>query len=291
MARIVILGSGVVGKATGASMSAKGHEVWYSDVRKEPLEALAAQGHKTVDAVALSSTDADAYFLCVSTPTVAGHIVLDYLLDAAKNLGESVLKKQKAHTLVVVRSTISPGTTEEKIIPVLEQSSGKKAGKDFGVCMNPEFLREDRAEHDALHPWIVVVGGLDAESHSALKTIYGHVQCPYVELSLKEAEIEKYIHNLFDSCKISFFNEMRLVCEHLGIDADRVFNVVKHSSQASWDADYGTLNLGPFGGSCFPKDTQAFLDWARKSQGMPMQLLQGIIDANEFMKQARSMKQ
>lgn len=290
MSKIVVIGSGIVGKATGKGFIAKGHDVVFMDTNATVLSALCAEGFNTCAPDALEQQQADAFLLTVSTPTMQGRIVLDHILHAAENLAKTALKEHKGFPLVVVRSTVIPGTTEEKIIPILEKFSGKKAGKDFGVCMNPEFLREKSAESDFLHPWIIVVGANDESSHAMLKILYGVVSCPYIALAIREAEMEKYVHNLFNACKIAFFNEIRNVCEQVGINADRVFNAVKYSAEGSWNVSYGTKDKGPFSGSCLPKDTQAFFYWTTNDLHMSMPVLSGEIEENELEKKERNEK-
>jgi len=180
---------------------------------------------------------------------------------------------------------VPPGTTENVLIPILEKHSGKKAGKDFGVCMNPEYLREVSNEEDFKNPWIITIGELDRRSGEMLEEICNHSSCPIVHVSLKEAEIQKYAHNLFNACKISFFNEMRIVCEAVNVDADKVFELVAKSAEASWNQKYGIRDFGPYGGSCLPKDTTAFSAWAKEELENPMPLLKAIIKVNEIVKE------
>lgn len=290
MTKIAVIGSGVVGSATGKGFAAKGNDMVFTDINPVALEKLASEGFRTCTPSDLAKENVDVFLLSISTPTVDGHIKLDNILGAATDLAKGALKEKKGYCVVVVRSTVPPGTTEEKILPILEELSGKKVGRDFGLCMNPEFLREVSSEKDAKHPWIIVAGAHDEKSHAVIRSIYEPVECIYEKVTIKEAEMTKYTHNLFDSCKIAFFNEMREVCERIGVDADRLFSVVKKSSQASWDPDYGTKNLGPFGGACFPKDTQAFLYWATHDVHEPMPLLRGLIESNEHFKEEHPRK-
>ena len=172
------------------------------------------------------------------------------------------------------------GTTEEVVIPILEEYSGKNAGRDFGICANPEYLRERCAEEDFSNPWIVVIGELDKRSGDLLQEVYHWVDCPIYRIPIKEAEMQKFVHNLFNANKISFFNEMRLVCQQLGLDCEKIFPLVAQSAEAIWNPLYGTRDLGPFGGSCLPKDTIAFLSWAKK-RGMEIPLVDAVLKVNE----------
>lgn len=181
---------------------------------------------------------------------------------------------------MVVRSTVPPGTTEELIIPAVEEESGKRAGRDFGVCMNPEYLREATAQEDFSRPWLVTIGQLDERSGEALQALYAGYDCPVYRVGLREAEMQKYVHNVCNAAKISFFNEMRSMCDELNISADAVFALVAKSAEAMWNPAYGTKNLGPFSGMCLPKDTQAFYAWG-KERGLELPYLRAVIAVNE----------
>jgi UDPglucose 6-dehydrogenase len=289
MAKLAIIGSGIVGQATGKGFIVKGHEVVFCDINPETLDRLENQGHKVCPPNLLEEEKGvKAFFLPVSTPTIDGNIKLDFLKSAVTNLGGGALKKTNDYCIVVIRSTVPPNTIEGSLIPLLEKYSGKKAGKDFGVCMNPEYLREDSNEEDFKNPWIIVIGELDAKSGETLEEICSSHHCPIVHTSIKEAETQKYVHNLFNACKISFFNEMRMVCEAVNVDADKVFELVAKSAEGSWNPKYGIRNLGPYGGSCLPKDTTAFLAWAKDELGKSLSLLKAVIKVNEITKEKRN---
>jgi UDPglucose 6-dehydrogenase len=280
MKKIAVIGSGVVGQATGKGLINIGHNVVFCDINPRTLAKLEKEAYQTCDPHSLGDEEKDFYFLTVSTPTSDNKIELNFLESAVANLG-SVIKNQKRYCLVIVRSTVPPGTTEDNLIPILEKYSGKKAGKDFGVCMNPEYLREISNEDDFKNPWIITIGELDNKSGEMLEKIYSHYKCPVHRVSLREAEMQKYVHNLFNACKISFFNEMRTICNMTGINADKVFDLVIGSAEAMWSPRYGTKNLGPYGGSCLPKDTTALLSWVKENLDIQMPLLQATIKVNE----------
>ncbi len=286
MAKLAVIGSGIVGQATGKGFIAKGHDVVFCDTNPEVLAKLENKGHRVCPPHLLEQEkDIEAFFLAISTPTVDNEIKLDFLRSAVGSLGAGYLKNNNDYCVVVIRSTVPPGTIEEQLIPTLEKYSGKKAGEHFGVCMNPEYLREGSNEEDFKNPWIITIGELDAKSGETLEKMYGPHKCPIVHTSLKEAETQKYVHNLFNACKISFFNEMRIVCEALKVDADKVFELVAKSAEGSWNQKYGIRSLGPYGGSCLPKDTVAFLSWAKKNLANPMPLLKAVIKVNEITKE------
>jgi UDPglucose 6-dehydrogenase len=286
MTRIGIVGSGVVGTATGKGFIAKGYDVTFTDINPTVIDGFRREGHRACRPDRLIRRDIDALFLTVPTPTIDGRIELKFLKSASTTVA-AVLKEKNGYPLVVVRSTVLPGTTEDLVIPLLEKYSGKKAGKHFGVCMNPEYLREKNSLDDFLKPWAIVIGSFDSRSAEKLQEIYRPFNCSVSHLTLREAEIQKYIHNLFNAHKISFFNEMRAVSELIGVDADKVFNLVSKTAEASWNPEYGINDLGPYGGSCLPKDTVAFLSWAEKELKKTILSLKATIQVNENLKRNR----
>lgn len=278
MKRIAIIGSGVVGSATGKGFMAKGHSVIFYDTREEAIALLKKQGLDARHADALDANASDAFFLTVSTPTEKGRINLGSLKAAVKNLGKK-LKGRDGYFVVIVRSTVLPETTEKLVIPIVEKTSGKIAGKDFGVAMNPEYLREKHAEDDFEYPWLVTIGALDQKSKEFVQEMFRGFQCPINHLSLREAETQKYVHNLYNAVKIAFFNEMRMACAHIDIDPDRIFEITAESAEGFWNKKYGIRNFGPFDGMCLPKDTQAFSGWSKKFK-IKMDILDGAIRSN-----------
>jgi UDPglucose 6-dehydrogenase len=286
--KIAIVGSGVVGRATGKGLAALGHDVIFSDINLLVLERLGKEGFKSCNIdnpEKLCADDREVFMVSVLTPTIDEHIDLRFLESSMVSLG-GIIKKKNDYPLVVIRSTTPPGTIEETLIPHLEKFSGKKAGVDFGVAMNPEFLREATAEKDFLEPWLIVVGSDDPRSAEIMEEVYAPLRgkSPIVHMSLKEAEMMKYVHNIYNANKISFFNEMRQIAELKGIDADKVFKTVVQSAEGSWNKEYGIKNKGPFGGSCLPKDTRAFLYWAQYALHKKLPLLHATIRVNENLK-------
>ena len=290
--RICVVGAGVVGQATGRGFLARGFKVEFVDVKPEVVERLRREGLVAYTPPELESKPLTAavVFFTVSTPTEAGKINLDYLHKAAGDIGRR-LAVSSGYRVIAVRSTVVPGTTEGMVKKELERWSGKKAGRDFGLCMNPEYLREASAEKDFAEPWLVVIGQLDEKSGDELARLYKKFGCPVERVSIKEAEMQKYAHNLFNAAKITFFNEMRRVCEGMGINADNVFPLVAKSAEGMWNPAYGIRDFGPFNGMCLPKDTQAFLAWAAK-QGWDMPLLKTTIAVNNtLMEQEKWMEE
>lgn len=314
MANLAIIGSGVVGQATGKGFDLKGHKVIFVDVNPETVRSLIIDGYKaTTDYNILCEKEIDAFFMSVCTPTINYEIQLHYIKSAAESLGK-VLKKKHEYSLVTVRSTLPPGTTRNTIIPILEKSSGKKAGKNFGICMNPEYLREASSVQDFYDPRLILIGSLDKKSKLFLQDIYSVFDCPIYFATLEEAEIEKYIHNLFNACKTSFFNELRMFIRKMiainnsgnghyngngsknghnnfDIDIEKIFKLVSITAEASYNPKYGTRDMGPFGGSCLPKDTMAFFTFAKKTYGTELSLLKAVIDVNELVKETQTIEE
>jgi nucleotide sugar dehydrogenase len=276
---IDVIGSGFVGQATGKGFLAKGHRVRFVDVDPQKIEELRRGGFLayTPQELAEQRENSSISVLTVNTPTREGKIDLTWIRKAVTQLGER-MRRQSDYHVVVVRSTVVPGTTEE-LMTLLEEVSGKQAGKDFGVCMNPEFLRERVAENDFANPWLIVIGELDRRSGDVLAEVYANFGCGVHRLSLRDAEFQKYVHNLFNAVKITFFNEMREAARALGLSAEEVFPLVAKSAEGIWNPEYGTRDFGAFDGHCLPKDTQAFLAWAQR-QGQDMPLLATTIAFN-----------
>ena len=281
--KITIIGSGFVGKSAGKGFLSLGHEVTFVDINEMLIESLNDVGLKACNIGAECAHDRDIYMVSVLTPTINDHVDFRFIDSAVISLGQS-LKNSAGHPLIVIRSTVPPGTTEKRFVPLIEKYSGKKLGDGFSVAMNPEFLREVSAEEDFMHPWIVVIGSSDPGSAQLLGELYQPFNAPIVHMNIKEAEMMKYVHNIFNATKISFFNEMRMVAEKIGVDADKIFATVIKSAEGSWNHEYGIRDFGPFDGSCLPKDSRAFLSWSNEELKTKMPLLHALIRVNENLK-------
>jgi UDPglucose 6-dehydrogenase len=280
--RVAVVGSGVVGTATGEGFRAKGHDVVFCDISPDRLALLRARGLRAIDADALAEEGADAYLISVPSPTVEGRVDLSYVLAASEAIGQAI-GRHDSWPLVVVRSTVPPGTTEERIAPTVAAAAGRAAGDGFDLCVNPEFLRELSAEEDFMNPRVIVIGARDARSEQALRRVYaGWADVPVVAMSIRAAELTKYTSNLFNATKISFFNEMEQVCQAMGVDARTIFDAVTRGAEGLWNARYGTRGLFPYGGACLPKDTLGFLGFARDDGfDESMLMLRATIETNE----------
>lgn len=278
---ICIIGPGVVGQATGKVFVEKGIKVGFLGRTKEKVENLRKEGYNafTKDELLNGNYDFDISMFTVPTPTVKGKIDLSALKQASTDLGKR-LKYFKKYHLVVVKSTVPPRTTENLVIKTIEKHSGKKIGKDFGVCMNPEYLRAETAYDDTLNPWIILIGEYDKKSGDMLELVYkDKFSCPIYRCELREAEMQKYVHNLYNALKITFFNEMRKIGKEIDADTEKMFKLVAISAEGMWNPKYGIRDKGPFDGNCLPKDTQAFFHWAQ-ARGFDASLLKTVIDVN-----------
>jgi UDPglucose 6-dehydrogenase len=278
MTSMLIVGSGVVGQATGKGFAKKGHTVSYVDINPQTIERLRAQG---LDAMAVPDIDwnvVDVVMIAVSTPSVDGRIVLDYIEAAALDIGRG-LATVNHYITVIVRSTVPPTTTEQRITPILEHASGKRAGVDFGVAMNPEFLRAVSSEQDFARPWITVLGTSDRRTAEILDHLYAPFGALIVRCSPTEAEMIKYVNNVYNAVKISYFNEVHAISERLGLDSNLIGAAVARSAESMWNPLYGTRGGVPYGGACLPKDTIAFMQFVRE-QGFEHLMLEATLQVN-----------
>src|SRR3989338_8563949 len=214
-------------------------------------------------------------FICVVTPPKDdGSMDTSFIKKSSEEIGK-VLKGKKYH-LIVVKSTVLPGTTEF-VIKILEKTSGKKAGEDFGVCMNPEFLREGKALEDFFHPDRIVIGEFDKRSGDVLENLYKNYKCPILRTNLKTAEMIKYASNAFLATKVTFSNEIGNICKKLGIDTYDVMKGVGLDNRIG--PKFLDAGLG-FGGGWFPKDVSA-LGSQGKKLGCENKILDAVLDVNK----------
>lgn len=280
---ILIVGSGVVGFATGKGFARKGHQITYVDINSERISQLRQDGYEAATAAEVDWSTVDVVMLTVSTPTVDNRVLLDHILSASQDVGKGLAQTNKFVT-VVVRSTVPPKTTEHRITPVLEQASGKKAGIDFGVCMNPEFLRQKTAVKDFDRPWITVLGSSDQYTAGFLNKIYAPFGSIIVHCTPTEAETIKYVNNIYNAVKISYFNEVHQICEELDIDSNLVGATVARSAESMWNPLYGIRGGVPYGGACLPKDTAGFMAFCR-DHGFTHKMLEATMEVNELLAQ------
>jgi UDPglucose 6-dehydrogenase len=295
--KLSIVGSGYVGIVTGACLSRIGNEVLMVDAVESKVRQINT-GVPTVyerglDEIVASSVEvgrlratnsiesavnsSDLSFICVGTPSKeGGEQNLDYIMKVSEELGTSIKRKRGYHT-VVVKSTVVPGTTERVVKKIIENASRKKAGKDFGLGMNPEFLKEGDAVNDFMKPDRVVIGSFDETTRKKLEDIYRPLAAPMIFTDCTTAEMIKYASNIFLSARVALINEIGNVSKHLGIDTRVVARAI------GMDRRIGPLFLNAgagFGGSCFRKDASAFSSLASKL-GVETPIVDAVLSQNE----------
>lgn len=295
---ISIFGLGYVGSVSAACFANLGHNVIGVDVSQAKVEALAsgrspiveervseliAKGHETgrlraTTEVAVAVRESDVSFVCVGTPSQrSGKLDLGYVERVAREIG-AALKQKKSHHVIVLRSTVLPGTTESLVIPALEQSSGLRAGVDFTVCYNPEFMREGSAVADFHQPPYTILGAQDPTHLSVLRELYKTVPGPVFETSIPVAEMVKYVSNAFHAVKVSFANEIGTLCQHMGVDTDTVTKIYTSDTKLNISPAYLSPGFA-FGGSCLPKDLRA-LSYKAKELDLGLPLLESTLRSN-----------
>jgi GDP-mannose 6-dehydrogenase len=219
-------------------------------------------------------------FVCVGTPSqINGNLDVTYVRRVCEQIGQALKNKPTRHT-IVIRSTILPGTMHGLVIPVLEESSGKKAGLDFGVCNNPEFLREGTAVTDFNFPPKIVIGELDCASGEILATLYADLDAPLIRTDLRTSEMVKYIDNSWHALKIGFANEIGNLCKSLSIDSHKAMEIFCQDKKLNISPAY-LLPGFAFGGSCLPKDIRA-LAYKAKLHDLHLPILCSILPSNEL---------
>ncbi len=293
--KISIIGTGYVGAVSAACFAELGHEVICVDVDQSKIDRINAgippiyeeglsellEKHAGRRLNATSDYDfavmnSDVSFICVGTPSDSdGNIDLGIVKAAGASIGDSLRKKEGYH-VVVVKSTVVPGTTEKVVLPIIEKHSKKHTG-DFGIAMNPEFLREGKAVYDFMHPDKIVVGSTDKKSGDIVASLYSGLECEVTRTNPRTAEMIKYTNNACLATKISFANEIGNICKGLGIDTYEVMRAVGRDFRIGPHF----LNSGAgFGGSCFPKDVRAIIGKASEIGYEPV-LLRSVIEINE----------
>jgi GDP-mannose 6-dehydrogenase len=219
-------------------------------------------------------------FVCVGTPSQTnGNLDLTYIRRVCEMVGAAIKGKSARHT-VVIRSTILPGTMRQIVIPILEEYSGKKAGTDFGVCNNPEFLREGSAVKDFDAPPKTVIGEFDRKSGDLLAALYGKLDAPFIRTDIETAEMVKYVDNSWHALKIGFGNEIGNLCKSFSIDAHEVMKIFCQDRKLNISPAY-LLPGFAFGGSCLPKDLRA-LAYKAKMNDLDLPIMTAILPSNEL---------
>lgn len=306
--KISVMGTGYVGLVSGTCLAERGHQVTCIDIRSEVVQEINA-GRPPIhemgldnllrsarDKGMLSATtdaktailDSDVTLICVGTPTVDGRMDISQIVAAAKEIGSALASKRGYH-VVAVKSTVLPGTTEGPVKAAIESHSGKKVGHGWGLCMNPEFLREGRAVEDFRVPDRIVVGATDSMTAEVFLNVYADFTCPKLVTTPRTAEMIKYVSNSLLATMISFSNEIGNMCSAVpGVDARLVWKGVHLDRRltpingqvggAAGVTEYLWHGLG-FGGSCFPKDVAALRSFGR-TVGEQTRMLDAVLDIN-----------
>jgi GDP-mannose 6-dehydrogenase len=298
--RISVFGLGYVGSVSAACLASRGHEVVGVDV-SEAKAGMLASGRSPVvepglaeliaesaEAGRLSATtradDAIAQtelsLICVGTPSQAnGSLDLDNVARVCEEIGTAMRRKNTPH-VVVIRSTILPGTMRDIVLPTLEENSGMVAGRDFGLANNPEFLRESTAVADFHAPPKTVIGAIDRATAETVATLYRGIDAPLVLTSMEVAEMVKYVDNSWHALKVAFGNEIGNICQRVGVDSHEVMEIFCRDTKLNISKAY--LRPGfAFGGSCLPKDLRALVHRAR-SLDVEVPLLSSILPSNRI---------
>ncbi len=299
MSSISIFGLGYVGAVSAACFADYGHRVVGVDVNPAKVEMI-QEGHSPIVEKGLeellrkgvyegrisATTDtkaavleSDVSLICVGTPSQAnGSLDLSYVKRVCEGIGAALAEKPGYHT-IVLRSTVLPGTTEDLVLPILEEASGKKAYEDFGLCFNPEFLREGTAIKDFSDPPFTIIGSENESTAETVADMYSMLGAPVMIVPIKVAEMVKYVNNAFHALKVTFANEIGNICKQQGIDSHLVMNIFAQDKK---------LNLSPyylkpgfaFGGSCLPKDLRALLHHSHRQDVNP-RVLDAILESNQ----------
>jgi GDP-mannose 6-dehydrogenase len=298
MSKISVFGLGYVGVVSACCLAKEGHIIFGVDPNKTKVDLLnngnppiIEQGIAELiqDAVVhgrLKATtdpkqailESELSLICVGTPSqLNGSLDLKYVRHVCEEIGLALRQKQEFH-IVVCRSTMLPGSMRNVVIPVLEESSGKKAGRDFGVCNNPEFLREGTAVHDFRQPPKIVIGEIEKGSGDLLASLYANLAAPMIRVDIETAEMIKYADNVWHALKVAFANEIGSICKASNVDGRRVMEIFCQDDK---------LNLSPyylkpgfaFGGSCLPKDVRALI-YKSRTLDLDLPIINAIIPSN-----------
>ncbi|HXH51315.1 MAG TPA: UDP-glucose/GDP-mannose dehydrogenase family protein [Terriglobia bacterium] len=296
--QISVFGLGYVGSVTAGCFAQMGHKVIGVDVNPAKVEMLesghspvveaelgnlvaagrkACQLHATSDAIQ-AVCESEVSFICVGTPSLGnGKLDLRYVEQVCNEIGQGLARKGSSH-VVVLRSTVLPGTTEQIAQPALEQSSGKRAGVGFHLCYNPEFMREGTAVEDFFHPPYTVLGAEEPQPLDFLRELYQWSPTRIFETTLADAEMVKYMSNAFHAVKVGFANEMGTLAKHLGVNTQKVAEIFLSDTKLNISDRYLAPGFA-FGGSCLPKDLRALQHRARELD-LKLPLLESVLPSN-----------
>ncbi len=298
--KISVFGLGYVGSVSAACLANDGHDVIGVDVQRDKVDAINA-GRSLVSEPGLAEMVADLSrqgrlratscsreavhasqmsLICVGTPSNDnGSLKLNYVESVAREIG-TALADYPGYHVVCVRSTVLPGTTEDIVAPILEQASGKVRGRDFGLCMNPEFLREGVAIDDYREPSQIVMGEFDQRSGQTAMQMYEGIDAVRVHSDIKTAESVKYVCNIFHALKVAFANEIGNICKAHEVDGQDVMRIFCNDRRLNISDKYLSPGFA-FGGSCLPKDCRALV-YRAKERDVETPLLRSIMESNQL---------
>jgi GDP-mannose 6-dehydrogenase len=298
--KLSVFGLGYVGCVSAACFAKEGHDVTGVDVNPTKVE-IVSRGESPIVESGMSDlikemagsrrlrattntheaiNDSEVSLICVGTPSNAnGSLDLSYVERVCQEIGAALKTRSQRHT-VVIRSTMLPGTVETVVVPALEQNSAKTAGKDFGVCINPEFLREGTSLKDFYAPPFTLIGADDEATANIVRGLYAKIDAPIFITAIKTAEMVKYACNCFHALKISFANEVGNICKSLGVDSHDVMEIFCQDTKLNLSAYY--LKPGfAFGGSCLPKDLRA-INYKAKQLDVAVPVLSSLLESNRL---------
>ena len=296
---IAIFGMGYVGSVSAACLASVGHSVIGVDVDEHKLSMIrqgrspinepgldALLGRMVNDGLLTATNDtpaavhaADISLICVGTPSRKNGSLESCYLEKVMEAVGAALKGRSEYHVIAVRSTLLPGVLVSRLIPILEQASGRKVGTNLGVCVNPEFLREGSAIKDFEKPPYTVIGESDTKAGDALLRVYAHLEAPVFRVAPDEASMVKYASNNFHALKVAFANEIGAICQKLDIDGQQVMRVFCEDRELNISPRYLRPGFG-FGGSCLPKDLRA-ITYVAKDRDLTTPLLNSVLASND----------
>lgn len=298
--KISIFGLGYVGAVSAGCLANDGHQVIGVDPYQPKVDLINAGQTPVIEKdigelikagveggrlratrdVREAVLGTDISLICVGTPSqLNGSLDLKYVRKVCEEIGAAIKEKPGYH-VVVARSTMLPGSMRNVVIPTLEEFSGGKAGADFGVCNNPEFLRESTAVFDYYNPPKTVIGETDARSGDMLADIYAKLDAPLIRTDVETAEMVKYTDNVWHALKVGFANEIGNICKAVGIDGHAVMDIFCQDTKLNLSPYYMKPGFA-FGGSCLPKDVRA-LNYKAKSLDVDVPILSAIMPSNQY---------
>ncbi|MBU4185037.1 MAG: nucleotide sugar dehydrogenase [Proteobacteria bacterium] len=295
---ISVFGLGYVGTVLLGCMARDGHNVIGVDIdayklkllrdKKSPVLEEGMQDLiesvmntdlvKVVDDTEYAILNSDISFICVGTPSLPnGSQDLTAIKRVAEKIGSALKNKSEFH-VITVRSTVTPGTVEEVMKPIIEEKSFKKTGENFGLCFQPEFLREGTSIKDYDNPPFTIIGGDSKKSISIVCDLFKKLPCDIIETSIRNAEMVKYCCNVFHALKITFANEIGRICQSLSVNSHEVMDIVCQDTQLNISPAYMKPGFA-FGGSCLPKDLKGLL-YLSKTHDIQVPVISHIINSN-----------